>query len=274
MITLTKQESMKQAAIEFANGAPIQLVMEKYNVCYASIYNAIKKFNIPYKKSYGRTIFFDEDFFECIDSELKAYWLGFIMADGNVSTHRVRINAGEKDREDLILFMQHINHSGKLGVQIQENSYAGTPIYHVRCNSHKMIQDLINLGCLPQKTGHSSLPHLSKHLIHHFIRGYFDGDGSISIYKQEDKRAPHYPDRIKQEFAITSDRNILTEIQEILVNQCILPYTTLKSYKNTTKAVSLRYGGKQQISRIYNYLYKDANVYLPRKYKKFSLLFS
>jgi hypothetical protein len=198
MVKLTKQEAMKQAAIEFANGTLIKLVMEKYSVSYASVYNSLKKHNIPYKKTYGRTIFFDEDFFEFIDNELKAYWLGFIMADGNVHTHRITINSAEKDKEHLLLFMQHINHTGNLGFQVQEESFASSPIYHVRCNSHKMIQDLIKLGCLPRKTGYSILPSLADDLVHHFIRGYFDGDGCISIYNQLDKRTTPHCYRIKQ----------------------------------------------------------------------------
>lgn len=59
-------------------------VQKKYGICYASIYNTIKKYNLPYNKTYGRSIFFNEHFFHNIDTEEKAYWLGFIFADGSI----------------------------------------------------------------------------------------------------------------------------------------------------------------------------------------------
>ena len=81
---LEKQKQMIAAAKEFIAGAKPKEVMEKYGVCYASIWNAIKKYNLPYDKTWGRTVFFNEQFFENIDTEQKAYWLGFTFADGSV----------------------------------------------------------------------------------------------------------------------------------------------------------------------------------------------
>lgn len=278
-----KQEQMKQAAIEFASGVSMEEVLEKYSVCYASVYNAIKRYDIPFKKTYGRQVFFDEDFFENIDSEEKAYWLGFIMADGCVAHtttnkevyNRVYLNVTEEDKDHLLKFKKTINHTGNFIIQIHEKSYSPTPLYYLHCNSTKMCNDLIKIGCNPRKTGNSCLPEIPENLMRHFIRGYFDGDGAISIYSQMDKRNPLKPvARVKQELSFTSDRNMLLQIQNVLVKECNVPHTKLKEYKRTTKAVTLRYGGKQQVKRIYEYLYTDATVFLERKYNKFSLLFS
>lgn len=229
-----------------------------------------------------RKIFFNQDYFEVIDTEEKAYWLGLIFADGNVNkttpdasrANRLTLNASGDDISQLEKFAKAIGYTGQIRSQIQPESYSETPSYRIQCNSIKMCDDLARLRCTPRKTGKSSLPKLSPELIPHFIRGYFDGDGSISVYYQKDKRKPTYANRLKQEFAITSDRHILEQIQEILIVECELPKTKLKEYKRTDKAVSLRYGGRQQIIKIYHYLYDNASVYLKRKHDKFSLLLS
>jgi len=276
-----KQECMKLAAIEFSKGEKIEFVMEKYNVSYASVYNALKKYNIPYTKTFGRTVFFDQDFFENIDTEEKAYWFGIIMADGNVGNtgasddNRVTVAFSEKDEEHLKLFQKTVKHSGKFYIKQHENSFTNKKMYYLNLNSMKTASDVKKHGCLPRKTGNSSIPKLKKELIPHFIRGYFDGDGSLSVYDYVNKKknGKEYHE-VRGEFAITSDKNILLEIQNILMKECDLKKTKLKSYKRTEQAFSLRYGGKNQIQRIFNYLYRDATVYLQRKYNKFSLLLS
>lgn len=230
-----------------------------------------------------RKNFFNEHYFKEIDTEDKSYWLGFLMADGYVtrtspnepSPNRLGLGISESDREHLDKFIQAINYHGNVIIDRSGGTYGSdTPLNVLHLNSRVICNDIISHGCKPNKTGYSSLPDLSDELMPHFIRGYFDGDGSISVYYQKDHRNPKYADRMKQEFAITSDFNIISQIQQILVEQCSLPETKLKSYKRTESAVSVRYGGKQQVLRIYYYLYQNATVYLQRKYDKFALLLS
>ena len=274
-----KQNSMRLAAIEFANGSDIKDVMLKYNVSYASVYNALKKFNIEFNYTYGRKHSIDESFFENIDTEEKAYWLGFIMADGTViktnkdsSYNRLKIGLCLKDEDHLIKFKNSIKTTSDIKyytTKENNSSYSGANYTHcyLNCDSIKLASDLIKHNCIPNKTDFCTIPNIPSELIHHFIRGYFDGDGSISIYtdKNNDKRC---------EFSITSNSEILLEIQTILIDNCNLNKTKLKTYKRTSKATSLRYGGVQQVKKIFDYLYKDSTIYLDRKYNNFSLLFS
>ncbi|PVC74982.1 hypothetical protein C2I27_03590 [Priestia megaterium] len=273
---LTKEQykaktlSMKQAAIEYASGTPIQTVMKKYNVSYASVYNAIKRFDIPYEGRSNRRVFFDESYFTNIDTEDKAYWLGYIYADGNVNTtdndmskpNRLTLNASGEDGEHLRKFMKDIQYTGELRFQIQPKSYSETPSYRVQCNSIKLVSDLMHHGCMPNKTSSSHLPPLTPEMLRHFIRGYFDGDGCIS------------PTNRVGEFSITSEPNILLEIQQVLMKELGLSQTKLKTYKHTTVACSLRYGGRANLSKLYDYMYSNATIYMQRKFDKFSLLLS
>lgn len=253
-----KQLQMRLAAEEFAAGEKIEAVMEKYHVSYASVYNALKRYNISYKYTYGRTIFFNEDFFHEIDSEEKAYWLGFIFADGCVcrsdksclSENRMTIGLSVKDEEHLAHFAETIGLSTeKIIHTFPKHSYSGSEMVYLHCNSTKMATDLKALNCVPRKTLHSEMPPIDESLYRHFIRGYFDGDGSIG-----------------RSFELTSDGNMLQNIQTILMENCNLNATKIRFRKN---AYNLRYGGRRQLDRIYHYLYDDATVYLQRKYDKF-----
>jgi len=268
-----KQQQMKLAAQEFANGIPIEEVMNKYEVSYASVYNAIKRYNIDYNYTYGRTIFFNENYFEAIDTSEKAYWLGFIFADGSVvktdkkvSTYnRLQINLSIKDKNHLEKFAQAINFPiENMFEHTPTTSYSCTPMVCLYCNSIKMATDLIKLGCIPNKTYGCNVPILDKNLYSHFIRGYFDGDGCISIKKVGQTS-------ISGMYSFTSDEQFLLQLQQLLMENCNLNKTALYQEKN---AVRLSYGGKQQLIRIYNYMYKDSTIHLQRKYDKFSLLFS
>jgi hypothetical protein len=215
----------------------------------------------------------DMDFFESIDSESKAYWFGFLMSDGYILKtskkmhrfNRVSLNLTEGDKKHLELFQKHVNHTDSLvyDPHISKTSYQNRkPTYRLDLSSIKMCSDLMALGCTPYKTGFSNYPSIPQELNRHFIRGYFDGDGSIS-------KCGSFG-----EFSITSDENILLGIQQILMKDCNLKLTKLNPYKKTNKAFSLRYGGKKQLLRIYDYLYQDATVFLQRKYNSFTLLFS
>lgn len=268
-----KQNNMKLAAIEFANGEDINLVMQKYNVCYASVYNALKKFNIPYEPKPTRRIFFDESYFETIDSEEKAYWLGFIFADGCIlktdkivsAPNRVQIALSEKDLTHLEKLKIATNYSGKIFIRKNSGTYSSGYNYCVlQFNSVKMASDLIKLNCVPNKTDKLAFPELRYDLYKHFIRGYFDGDGSIYVNKNS----------LRCTFQITSNPDTLLKIQEILIKECNLNKTKLCEYKRTTIAKDLKYGGHIQVKRIFDYLYTDATIFLERKYDKFAPLLS
>lgn len=100
----------------------------------------------------------------------------------------------------------------------------------------------------------------------HFIRGYFDGDGCLSLYEQHVKQ---WTIR-KQELSITGQEQLLQEIKHILTkNAGTTPTISMKFYKKSPNTVSLRYGKKADIYSLYNYLYQDATVYLETKYQKF-----
>ena len=119
-------------------------------------------------------------------NEKSAYWLGFLYADGSVrmkdgKSGELKLKLKDIDRGHIENFLEDIssNHPIKCGISKKDNS----KFCYVCVNSNYMIKKLFELGCVQNKTFKIRLPKLNNKLMSHFIRGYFDGDGSISRVK-------------------------------------------------------------------------------------------
>ncbi|BAL85177.1 hypothetical protein SELR_pSRC500030 (plasmid) [Selenomonas ruminantium subsp. lactilytica TAM6421] len=199
---------------------------------------------------------FDFDFFETIDTEEKAYWLGFLYADSTITEKSVRLDLQAKDLDHLIKFRDALRGFDKEPrYREEENSYL---IYF---NSKKMVQDLVRLGCMPRKTDLIRFPteeQVPKHLRVHFIRGYIDGDGGF------------YPRKKRTNvnmFHVTSNIQFVTELKRILfegINKT--NDVKINKKKNCENTGTLNLGGNIQLTKVFNYLYGGATVFLKRKY--------
>lgn len=212
----------------------------------------------------------DENYFKEIDSEEKAYWLGFIWADGGLSKTAKRCS--DYNRLTLAQHESRIAHLEKFRKAINTN-YAIKPqpknIVSIDINSIPFCNNLIKLG-YGKKEHRTNIPKMPKQLISHFIRGYFDGDGCLSIYEQIiNKYVIH-----RQEWSLTGNSEFLNNIAEILQNEVGVSSTVkIKTYKRTDKAVTLRYGKIADIANLYHYLYDNASIYLNEKREKFITFF-
>ena len=120
--------------------------------------------------------------FEKIDSEEKAYWLGFLYADGYISfsENKIELSLAEKDVHHIEKFRDF------LGINNRICYRPSVKAYRLSFRSDKCKQDLINQGCTPRKSLTLKFPtskQVPYELIRHFIRGYFDGDGWFSNTK-------------------------------------------------------------------------------------------
>lgn len=128
----------------------------------------------------------NEDFFSCIDTEEKAYILGFIYADGSVSPEKgtLCISQSKPDLQILEKIKTSMGSSSPVHVYINSRSNMNRkPTAILSIHSKKLLSDLSRHGCVKNKTFKTSFPFhsLSSDLYRHFIRGYFDGDGSIAM---------------------------------------------------------------------------------------------
>ena len=194
---------------------------------------------------------FNDDYFEKIDTEEKAYFLGLLFADGNVyePRHRVQITLINEDDYILQKLSSCINYKGKM--YIDKKKYTKLIL-----NSLKMCQDLIKLGCIPKKSLTLQFPtNVPKELLHHFIRGYFDGDGHVS------KRSNCF------NVNFTSSENFINKFIDILNNLNIEHTGIKKRYKNKEKSACQVYIKASSARLFFDYIYKDSTIYLTRKKK-------
>ena len=216
--------------------------------------------------------YYNKDYFCKIDTEEKAYWLGFLYADGCINrfytneklrSMTLELTLCKSDREHLVKFLECIE--SNVPIKERRNKMNGKEYisYRVQINCTKMCYDLIDKGCIPCKTYTIKLPDESKvprKFMRDFLRGYFDGDGCISI---------SYKDSYAHiESNITGMQNMMNEISAYLFDNRIVNKIPKQNKKNNTVAVSIYFYGKDN-KMFLDYIYKDSCVYLERKYDKY-----
>ena len=204
-----------------------------------------------------------ENYFDDIDTEEKAYWLGFLYADGyNIETkHEVKLRLHIKDEEILIKFRNILFPNKDNPLYYGEFSNGKSKWCELDISNKHISDSLSEKGCVQAKTFKLSFPDfLNENLYNHFIRGLFDGDGCICCSTL--KTGEH-----KTMFSITGYRPFMSQINEIISNSCGLNKNKLIKYKGKDERIAtLAFSGCRQCIKIREYLYKDATIYLQRKY--------
>jgi hypothetical protein len=215
----------------------------------------------------GKWYNFNEDYFENIDTEDKAYFLGFIVADGCVSDVSNCINITQKETDILYEFKKYIDFEGPIFSSKKKN------ISSINISSVKMKSDLDKLGIHSNKTMVVKYPHIPRNLQNHFIRGVFDGDGCIS--HRTDKRDSSQ----RGQFNICSgSQEFIKVYYDKLVEYCNLSgKNKIRCPKGTcqiAKYYVCDWGSMSDIEKICEFLYKDATIYLERKKETFDKIVS
>jgi hypothetical protein len=122
-----------------------------------------------------------ERYFERVETPRQAYWLGLLYADGWIVTHRgeptgFALALHERDIDLLKAFAEDLGCPSLL-----RRTRPGSPLHQLKLSSRAACDDLISLGVVPRKSKVVELPELPGELMPHFIRGYFDGDGSVGV---------------------------------------------------------------------------------------------
>lgn len=214
-----------------------------------------------------RKYFFDFNFFEKIDNEYKAYWLGFMYADGCIlkqdnrgyGEQEFKIQIAKEDLELLEKFKQDIKST--YPIREDKSKHEKNPNHQIQViqslRSQKTVNDLKKLGCVENKSLILTFPseqQVPKELQKHFIRGYFDGDGSISETKE------HYY------INFVGTESFIKKLYQILNMGSVF------QDKRKENSWYLSIGGNLQVVKFYHLLYDNSNRYMQRKYEKFQLL--
>lgn len=211
----------------------------------------------------------DIRYFDKIDNEHKAYWLGFLYADGSiveskrngiVKTLCFKLELKADDESHIEKFNNDINSNYPIKQRLANGKY---PSSSVAISNKEFCDILIRQGCTLRKSLTLTFPNeniIPKHLIHHFIRGYFDGDGSISVGKTRSRYTINF----------VGTMNFLDDLQNIVHQETGLPLTNINN-GGCGQAYKIYWGSIPNVKIWYEYLYKDTTVYLDRKYERFQM---
>lgn len=237
----------------------IREISEQFNINRQMLSLFIKFYDINiFHKQGGKKIPFDNHYFDKIDTENKAYWLGFIYADGYITNNNTfGLCISSKDLKHLEKFKTELKSNHKLiheFKKINNNNISET--YRLSISDNNFFNALNNKGVLKNKTKYIYFPGeniVSDELIPHFIRGYFDGDGYVSnkgyIFKFEGNK----------EF-----------LNSLFEKMGIDDYHVSKRKENCLSN-SFDCWNKKTFLKFYNYIYKNCNakIFLERKRDRF-----
>lgn len=260
----------------YKDGNDTYQIAELYNCSQTFIMNCLKRHNIARRttKQYTTLYIPNEKFFDIIDSEEKAYFLGLMYADGNnyikePHSYEMSIKLQERDKIILEKFRDLISPQSVLKLVVDKRT--GNNHYLFKINSKTICDQLFDLGCVNAKSLILTFPKfLDKKLHNHFIRGYSDGDGSIY------SRKPTKSGYINYTWKITSTKQFCDSVSEILQQKlnCNSHKTTPSKDNENQITTSLSVGGNLQVMKILDWLYDGSTICLPRKYDRYLKLIS
>lgn len=229
----------------------------------------------------------NHSFFEKIDKPEKAYFLGLIATDGYISRtgyvsrltskkdkriNLVGINLSETDKHILYSFQNYLK--TRIKITINKNSkyidkknqkiYFSKPIYRFLIRSEKLANDLLSKGIILKKSLKLKFPShgiIPENLFHHYIRGLFDGDGSLS--KNKDNR---------YQISITGgSKTFLNSLLFYLQSKEITSTNNKVKKKLNIEVFRIVISNKQEILNFLKYIYFKSNekIRLKRKYNMY-----
>jgi Mor family transcriptional regulator/DNA-binding CsgD family transcriptional regulator len=253
--TLTAAREQEMSDLYLAGGSPAVL-SNRFGVSQETIRNSLRRRGISLRsRSEGlRRYALDQSFFDSIDSEEKAYTLGFIAADGCVYKNILKINLAERDREHLIRLRDALGSTHPVRKDAKKNQA------ELHIASDRLRDGLAAHGIIPRKTRVLRWPNtVPPGLLRHYLRGYADGDGCWSARRRKPTHSPTL------NFCFVGNLAFCREAQRFMVNAASLNPTKILPYKHSPGIASVSYGGNKQVSRIWHLLYDGATVYLSRK---------
>jgi hypothetical protein len=252
----------EQSVIDLYNsGVSTPKIAKLFGCSVPSAINALKRNNVNVDRKYSyRKYLLREDMFDVIDTEEKAYWLGFIYADGCVSKGMTTLSVELSflDNDHLIKFRDTISPGKPVYTPTRTNSWKGLKKTGMKSIisiwSRRLSLSLHNVGVSKERQEPEKLfSAISYELFRHFLRGYFDGDGNAR--------------KINPRISFIGEEKLLRWIEQNLdSNLNIGKGREIYFIKNKRKLVgSIYFSGGIIAARVAEFMYRGATIYLERK---------
>lgn len=232
----------------YKEGFSATQIAKKYGTTWNTILTCLKRNNIQIDNKY-HNLTLKHDYFERIDSYDKAYFIGFLLADGSVSgsTNAISLCLKAEDCYILETFSNKIKNSNKIYFSPRNEA-------SLTFKSSKIKHDLIKYNIYPNKTYTTTLPIMPEKFMPHLIRGLIDGDGWISAKSHQ--------------IGFCGSEQLVTQVRDYLVEK--LGVYQVKILKTGSHLWQITWASKKDILLIGDYIYKNKrDCYLKRKYENF-----
>lgn len=240
-----------------------------FNVGHKVITKILEEKSVKRTAQKNRQYKINEHYFDEIDTPNKAYILGFLWADGcNFSKKStISMTLEEKDMDDLDRIrceigserpLEFIDYSNK-----HDFGYTYKNQYRLLLFSSHMCKTLEDIGMVPNKSLVVKFPTLSNELIRHFIRGLFDGDGSVCRSKYKNRQSYQHT------LTITSTLMVCEELVNIVENTLGIHCHIYEASNHNDVTKVFNISGKNQIKKFTDWMYDDSDLKLTRKYERY-----
>lgn len=212
-------------------------------VCYFS--------NLRGNNNPNQTYDIDDSFFDVVDSEEKAYFLGWIASDGSVRNSSIRIELHADDAAVLECLSRLITPQGGVSPKVCKRETMHGPRAYLELNRKQLVEKVCtHLHISPGSKAHTvQFPTLADSLVRHFVRGYFEGDGSIPVGTNRGPRC-----------------NIVSNSDDFL--RSVRTWSMEKGFMCSISGDHLEWNGLHALDFL-SFLYSDTNLYLNRKRDSF-----
>lgn len=239
----------EQAIDLYQQGFGAPAIAERLNITNYFVYKALRQAGMKPRshKEKGVKYKCNHKYFSQIETEAQAYWLGFLAADGYQSKGYLGCSLSSKDKSHLEKLKQALEAEQPLK-KYYSSGYSHIEYYRLLIKSDTLCRDLKALEVTESKTFTLKFATIPLELTPHYIRGYFDGDGS---WARSTKSACGFTMKI-------CGTKIFLEQMAIYLD---LPITYVRKHKSI---YCLEKSGKD-VLRLMNYMYSNATIFLKRK---------
>ena len=264
-MTLRHEHMANDWIKDYTDGLSLPVIAKKYNTYNQTVKDLLVRHGVRIrsKSEAIRKHTLNEHAFDDLSNQDVAYWLGFLYADGGMflskdGMYHIGLTLAGKDRDHIERFALFLETDQR--ILDRKDQFAS----QIVITSKYLCSRLVEIGVVPRKTFKIEFPEfLPSESVHHFIRGYFDGDGSIYTRVRKGYITP------QSTFAIVGRYDFVNRCQEIICNSTGTKTTT--PYRNENVFI-MRHAGKNKLRLIRDWLYRDANTYLPRKKEIFDAI--
>ena len=253
-------EELKEEIIKYYLSQPMTMkqVEDKYELSHPTITKILK--DVPkYTKAKLNNPNMKEHFFQEINEEAKAYFLGLLISDGNV----FKDNTGRQASISITLDLKDEYMLEKFKEVLQANTsvgHDGRGCGQIAVRSNIMAEDLAKYGVVPRKSYNTYLPLLSKEMMPHLIRGIFDGDGSI-MAKPNPSNDGH--NRFLHSISFCGTHQLMEDISNYILENLGIK-TAVYDYKDRNLS-ELKIQNISNIAKFGYWIYRNSTIFLNRK---------